>query len=255
MMVAIIAFGLVVVPAGQASARPATAPTPSVSVSLPAAPFIGELLAINFTFSNANDTGYGPYMDVFLPLSGADGTSSGGANDGISFISANYLGAPVTTNILNCPAGTSVTHPLTGLSVSCPAQPGGLFSPFVWQMVVITMPFGSFVPGQPDATVTINAQLSNRADLNTGLPIQVRSGFMFGADPLDNPGTDPVIQSSISSVTPVPSPDLIRLVKTYSGPEDETATGPNYPREYTVTATIAPGQTITSLQNPLHSAH
>ncbi len=245
-IVAVITLGMAVSPATQVVAKPAAAPTPSVSVSVPSAPFIGETLSISATFSNTVDTGYGPYMDLFLPLSGSDGTT-GGANDGISIISANYLGAPVTTNILNCPAGSSVTHPLTGLSVVCPAQPAGLFSPFVWQMVVITMPFGSFVPGQPDATVTISAQLSNLADLNVGLPIQVRSGFMFGADPLDNPLSDPVIQSSIATVTPVPSPNLITLVKTYNGPEDETATGPNYPREYTVTATIAPEQTVTNL--------
>ena len=245
--IAVIALGLVALPAQQAIARPAALPTPSVGVSItPAAPFIGNTIAINATFSNANDTGYGPYMDIFLPLSGADGTT-GGANDGISFLNANYLGATVTTNVLNCPAGSTVTHPLTGLSVNCPAQPAGLFNPFIWQMVVVTMPFGSFVPGQPDATATINAQLSNLADLNVGLPIQVRSGFMFGADPLDNPATDPVIQSGIVAVTPIPSPNLITLVKTYSGPEDETATGPNYPREYTVTATIAPGQIVTSL--------
>ena len=245
--IATIVLGLVALPAQQAIARPTAAPTPSVNVSItPAAPFIGNTIAINATFSNANDTGYGPYMDVFLPLSGKDGTT-GGANDGISFINANYLGATVTTNVLNCPAGSTVTHPLTGLTVNCPAQPAGLFNPFIWQMVVVTMPFGSFVPGQPDATATINAQLSNLADLNVGLPIQVRSGFMFGADPLDNPGSDPVIQSGIVAVTPVPSPNLITLVKTYSGPEDETATGPNYPREYTITATIAPGQTVSSL--------
>ena len=244
---ALIVFGLLAAPSQGVAARPAAAPTPAVNVSVPAAPLIGETITINATFSNTVDTGYGPYMDIFLPLSGADGTSNGGSNDGISFLSASYLSAPVTTNVLNCPAGGSVTHPLTGLSVTCPAQPGGLFSPFVWQMVVITMPFGSFVPGQPDATVTISAQLSGYADLDTGLPIQVRAGFMFGADPLDNPGSDPVIASPITPVSPVPSPKLVTLSKTYSGPEDETATGPNYPREYTVTASIAPGQTVTSL--------
>ncbi len=136
--VAAVALGLIAFPAKQAAAKPAVAPTPSVNVSVPAVAFIGDTLSISATFSNTNDTGYGPYMDIFLPLSGADGTSASGSNDGISFLDANYLGAPVTTNVLNCPAGTSVTHPLTGLSVTCPEQPAGLFSPFIWQMVVIT---------------------------------------------------------------------------------------------------------------------
>ena len=234
-------------PEDQVEARPLQAAVPTVTLSAPANPFIGDPITITADFSNGgSDTGFGPYIDLFLPLSGADGTT-GGSNDGISFNNATYLGASLTTNVLDCPAGTSVTHPLTGLLVTCPAQPAGLFSPFTWQMVVITMPFGSFVPSQPDATVTINAQLSNLADLGTPLPIQVRSGFMFGQDPLDNPGVDPDIQSGITTIAPVPSPNLITLVKTYNGPEDETATGPNYPREYTVTATIASGQTVTNL--------
>ncbi len=37
------------------------------------------------------------------------------------------------------------------------------------------------------------------------------------------------------------------LEKTYNGPEDETATGPNYPRRYTITATIAAGQSVENL--------
>ncbi|MCX8024588.1 MAG: hypothetical protein N3A60_05255, partial [Thermanaerothrix sp.] len=40
------------------------------------------------------------------------------------------------------------------------------------------------------------------------------------------------------------TPTLFILEKTYHGPEDETATGPNFPRRYTITATIAPGQTM-----------
>ncbi len=40
---------------------------------------------------------------------------------------------------------------------------------------------------------------------------------------------------------------MVTLQKTYNGPEDETATGPNYPRQYTITATIAEGQTVENL--------
>ena len=43
-------------------------------------------------------------------------------------------------------------------------------------------------------------------------------------------------------------PVVYRLTKTYSGPEDETATGPNFPRQYTVTADVARGSRLTQLQ-------
>ena len=31
------------------------------------------------------------------------------------------------------------------------------------------------------------------------------------------------------------------IAKAYSGPEDETATGPNFPRQYTITVDLAAG--------------
>lgn len=226
-------------------ARPRLAAVPAVTLTAPAQIFIGSNFTFQVAFDNTgSDTGYGPYLDVFLPRSGADGTTASQPEDGITFQSASYLGTSVTTQTLACPAGTNITHPLTNQTVACPAQPGGLFSPFVWQMVVITLPFGSFVPGQPAAEVTISASLSNYADLNVPLPIVAGGGFMFGQDPLNNPASDPPIAGSRVQTSPNPTAALITLTKTYQGPEDETATGPNYPRRYTVTAQIAAGQTL-----------
>ncbi len=226
-------------------ARPRLAAVPGVTLTAPGQIFIGSNFTFQVAFDNTgSDTGYGPYLDVFLPRSGADGTTASQPEDGITFQSASYLGTSVTTQTLACPAGTNITHPLTNQTVACPAQPGGLFSPFVWQMVVITLPFGSFVPGQPAAEVTISASLSNYADLNVPLPIVAGGGFMFGQDPLNNPASDPPIAGSRVQTSPNPTAALITLTKTYQGPEDETATGPNYPRRYTVTAQIAAGQTL-----------
>lgn len=221
------------------------APIPTVTLDLPAENFIGEDFSFTVTFDNTSsaDVGYGPFIDVVFPVTGADG------DDGIDFVSATYLGLPVTTVQLTFPApGGCVDHPYavdnTGSPVQVCGTPGD-------KLVVLQLPFGSFTNDQPPATVTINATLSNLADLSSPLTVTARAGFQFGADPLDNPTTDPSILSQIStdSSTWSPSaaltPTLIALTKTYSGPEDETATGPNYPRRYTVTADIATGQTIT----------
>ena len=43
------------------------------------------------------------------------------------------------------------------------------------------------------------------------------------------------------------TPAIWRLTKTYIGPEDETATGPNFPRQYRIDVDIATGQTVTSV--------
>ena len=230
--------------------RPLFAPTPTVLLSPPANPYIGEDFTIELIFNNSGETGYGPYIDLFLPLSGVDGLNptdppETDLNDGISFNSASFLGQPVSSQVISCPAGSSIIHPLTNESVTCPAQPAGLYDPFEWELVVMTLPFGSYVSDQPDAVIQVNVNLSNYADLGVALPIRAQSGFMFGADPLNNPSTDPAIVGT--SVQATTTPKLVTLVKTYNSLEDETATGPNYPRRYTITATIAAGQSVENL--------
>ncbi|MDO9084700.1 MAG: sortase [Anaerolineaceae bacterium] len=236
----------------QVQARPLFAPIPSLEIYSPSNPFIGEDFTVELRFNNSGDTGYGPYIDLFLPLSGADGLNevspgTPGPNDGISFNNATFLGQTVTSQVISCPAGESIVHPLTNLTVACPPQPANLYAPFEWQMIVMTLPFGSYVSDQPDAVIQVDVNLSNYADLGVGLPIYAQSGFMFGADPLNNPSIDPAIIGTVVLTTPIPTPKLVTLQKTYNGPENETATGPNYPRRYTITATIADGQTVENL--------
>ncbi|MCC6183179.1 MAG: DUF11 domain-containing protein [Microthrixaceae bacterium] len=225
--------------------RPAAAapPLPVVGLDLDTTPFIGEQVPIDLTFSNPTpaDTGYGPFTDLFLPTNGADGTSGGGPRDGVSFTSATYLGAtvPSTVTVLACDG--SDVHPLTGQPVTCPA---GFTAGDT--MTTLTLPFGSFTPTQPAATLSVLTQLSNFADLGHTLPIVARGGFRFGADPLANPLTDPPIFGAnvSSSVTP----SLITIAKQDNGPESETATGPNFGRLWNVAVDLAPGQTVTNLR-------
>jgi len=43
---------------------------------------------------------------------------------------------------------------------------------------------------------------------------------------------------------PSVTPDVFIVKKEYIGPEDETATGPNFPHKYKITLDVATGQTI-----------
>jgi uncharacterized repeat protein (TIGR01451 family)/fimbrial isopeptide formation D2 family protein len=92
--------------------------------------------------------------------------------------------------------------------------------------------------------VTVN--MSNWADIGMPLSVQARGGFQFGQDPLHNPIVDDPSITLTSWTERTVTPEIVTLSKSYNGPEDETATGPNYPRQYTVTATIAGGQTLTN---------
>ena len=229
------------------SAQPLYAPTPTVSLDVDSQVLIGEDFRFTVTFDNSStDIGYGPYIDLYLPQSGADDSSDGEKEDGITYTSVDYLGNDIRTWEYSCVEGGTITHPLTDLTVTCPAAPTGTQSPFTWQLLVIELPFGSFVNGQPEVVVDIDANLSDYADTDVALPILAQSGFRFGADALDNPSTDPpVIGAQVSaSVTPT----LLILKKDYNWRESETSTGPNYPRQYTISVDIPAGQTLTNLE-------
>ena len=232
------------------------AAVPLATLSVPASSFIGSNINFSVAFDNtsAADAGYGPFIDLIMPKNGADGATSS-PQDGLTFGGATYLGQTVVSTVLTFPSGTAptcVAHPYAVNTSGAPLQVCG--SPGD-QLVVLQLPFGSFTPTQPPAAISVSASLSNLADLGTPLPIKARAGFQFGNTPLNDYATDPSIVSAdganpnsatwtnVSNVTPT----LITLNKTYNGPEDETATGPNFPRQYTIKVDVADGQTVTNL--------
>ena len=75
---------------------------PHATVSgLDARPIIGTPLDLHRHLRQrvATQTGYGPFIDLILPATGADGAGAA-VDDGISFVSATYLGLPVTATVL-----------------------------------------------------------------------------------------------------------------------------------------------------------
>ena len=224
--------------------RQLLAADPFTTLSAPSSAMIGQTATLDIGFSNASptDTGYGPYVDLYLPTTGNDGAGIE-ADDGLSFVGATYLSQPVTSAVLTFDALGNIPHPLardaSGNPVVVHGTPGD-------QLVVLQLPFGSYTPGQPEARLRATVLVSNLADTDAGLTVQVGGGFRFGNDPLDNPTSDPaIIESPLHSTTLTPT--VYRLIKTYSGPENETATGPNFLHQYTVTADLADGAVVTQL--------
>lgn len=219
-------------------------PVPTVTATPPASPLIGEPLVFPVTFANTGSaTGFGPFVDLVLPATGADGAGAA-IDDGITFVSATYLGAPVTATVLVFDALGNATHPYARTAANVPVvvsggTPGD-------QLVVLQLPFGSFTTTQPTATLQVTTTLSTLADANVALNIRARGGFRYGADALDNPPADPSVLGAFTPNQPV-TPSILRLTKTYIGPEDETATGPNFPRQYRIDVDIPTGQTLTNV--------
>ena len=240
--------------------RPLAASPPSVGLGVPAQVPVGQNVNFSVTFDNADpaDPGYGPMLDVILDTTGADAGTGGGPFDGLgtSTISAAYLGIPFTTGganptmwIVTFSGLGQATHPLmrnsSGNYITVSGTPGDT-------LVVLRLPFGSFTPGQPPATVAMTVNMSTFADVGTPLSIQARGGYEFGYTPLDDWCCGDAGNLTLSSFVPTTvTPTLVALAKTYSGTENEAASGPNfrtfYPMQYTVTATIAPGQFLSSL--------
>ncbi|MEJ2011796.1 MAG: hypothetical protein P8X64_06160 [Anaerolineales bacterium] len=239
--------------------KPMPAPAASLSLNVPAQVPIGQDVTFTVEFDNTGaDPGYGPVIDLILDTTGADADTGGLPYDGLgtSSISASYLTVPFQTSgpnqnmwLIPFDSAGNATHPLmrdaSGSYITVSGTPGDT-------LVVLRLPFGSFAPDQPPAPVSVTANMSSYADLGSPLTIQARAGFEFGATPLDDWCCGDTGPSTLTGwTTRTVTPTLFTLSKTYSGPEDEAASGSNvrgyYPLQYTVTIGIAPGQSLASV--------
>ncbi len=225
--------------------------TPTVAAPVADDQFIGEDFSITLDFDNTasapGNVGYGPFVDLFLDATGIDGTGAA-VDDGVTFLSATYLGIPLTSTTLTFNSSGNANHPYAVQASGAAVVVNG--PSFGYEagdsLVVLQLPFGSFVPDQPVAKIVVNLRMSNQADLNGALNYSTRGGFQYGNDELKNPASDPSVLGAISNSSF--NPILMKLTKTYNGPESETATGPNFMRRYTINVDIANGQSLSSFR-------
>jgi LPXTG-site transpeptidase (sortase) family protein len=223
-------------------ALPLAADPPVVTLSGLGDAMIGSAISFTVTFDNndpENEPGYGPFIEFELPTVGVDG------NDGLTFVSASYLSSPIPAQDLfvsTFDAGGNAVHPLvrdvSGAYINVTGTAGD-------QLVVIRLPFGSFTKDQPPAPVRVTVQMSNLADLGMPLTVRARGGYQYGWSPLDDWCCDLIVPTLSGYASGSVNPTVMTLAKTYTGPGNtsaETATGPNFTRQYTVSVSIAPGQ-------------
>jgi len=219
---------------------------------------IGEEFSFNVMFDNTGtDAGYGPYIDLVFPSNGVDGVGGVGA-DGLSFVAATYLGNAL--NVIELVFGDdgggtgTIDHPSAIDGSDVPLQITGTTGD---RLFVVELPFGSVTENQPPVDVRITATVSPLADAGVPLKIQTRSGFRYGDSPtggvasiLSDAGsdvTDPDVPANSWNEQLAITPTLMTIEKNYVGPENETATGPNFERQYQIVVDIAEGQTISAL--------
>jgi fimbrial isopeptide formation D2 family protein/uncharacterized repeat protein (TIGR01451 family) len=233
-MLSVVLLSTLLLPFQPPRAAAEAVAVPQATLSVPSGIPLGESLTFSVSFANtaAGTIGYGPYIDLQLD-NGADG------DDGIIFTSASVLGIELlpAADPVDCGSGYFM-HPLTEQSTPCTEG---------FQVLVLRLPFNSVTAAQAAIEISVTAMLSSYADAGTALGVAALAGFFLGSDEQNNPTTDaPLVQATAatSSVTPI----LWRLYKAYDGQEDETATGPNFPRIYTLAVDIASGQKLAALR-------
>ncbi len=233
-------------------------PKPTVFFQgVPSDVLIGETFHFKVFFrADPAFTGFGPFLELYLAYQGADCTKQppvqGGPCDGLRFVQAEALFANGNVPLPSVPAGCPFVFPssppcMPACQGTCLPSPGDFFGvpppPLPgFQKVVLTLPFGSFVTGQPDVEIDVAVQVHAFADANFPLQILARGGFRFGdGNPPTLPSVGPFVNASVTS-------HVFTLHKSYLGPEDETATGPNFPRQYRIEVDVADGQAVSSLE-------
>ena len=223
---------LLLIPVGDASA----APVPAITIDAPNTALIGETFTIDATFQNTGDqTGYGPFIDIFLPSRGADG------DDGLTFVEAIILGGPAEARVLTFPDGGAdgdcVRHPYLREQVCGTAGN---------TLAIIELPLGSVVPGQRVTEIDISVLTSPLADIGVTFNLRARGGFRFGISPVDDPCCDEPFAGSEVNASVTPS--VLSVSKDNSAPEYEIATGPNGVHTWTLSVDIADGATLPDLR-------
>ncbi|MBS0538072.1 MAG: DUF4347 domain-containing protein, partial [Proteobacteria bacterium] len=204
-----------------AEARYATvldAPTATVDLQLPDSVLLGNTYTATLTFENGgNATGYGPFVELFVQ------TNTGtGATEASTLDSATFLGAPVTITQVTI-VDLDLAHPGTSLGATNPLLLDASGNPTVVTppagfkagdtMYVLSLPFGSFTVGQPKAEITLNFTNNSHSNLSSAhaLTMTAIGGYQYGADALNNPGTDPSIIDAAHQSTASANVNLINV--------------------------------------------
>ncbi|UPG95554.1 VCBS domain-containing protein [Luteibacter aegosomatissinici] len=229
------------------AAAPGAAPTVTLSEAATDA-LLGGNVTFTASFDNTSaQVGYAPYIDLFLPATGRDG------DDGLSFVSATYLGQAVKTYTLTFDASGNATHPLaldaTGKAVILHASDYGMRAGD--QVIVVQLPYADISPDLPAVDIQVTVHVSDLADtsFSDGSPdlvLRARGGFELGNDAANNPTVDPsLIEAQLHDLAVHPT--VVTLTQVLDVPDGKTVTGPNYERSFTLTATAAPGQSLSDV--------
>jgi len=185
--------------------------------------FPGSGSCFQATLTNTGATGYGPYLQVIMPAE-------------ISLDSASLFGGGVAVTVVGSfpPApGNQLTDPVTGNQVT--GNEGDV-------LYILHPPVGSVVTGGLPLDIEICYTIDPMATVNVPLGVQVIPVYEFGDTPTGDNG--PITGTAVNfNITPT----LVEFEKINNAPEGERPPGDDWPVTYTVTARVAPNNSIDNL--------
>jgi len=200
------------------------APIPTVTTSgIPAEHFVGEQFCFTASLTSGPDTGYGPYLQLFL-------------KPDYDLASATLFGSSVTSTLVGTfPSVT--TDPITGEPVSGPA--GSNF-------YTLQLPIGTVTNGGAPINTNICIDVYNNAtpDVLQTDAVQLTPVFQFGDSPT---GRTPITGSTVSEDN---TPTIINYRQVDETAESENPPGPLFTYDIDLIADIASDRTVSPIVFP-----
>ena len=204
----------------------------NMSFNNPADVFINESFNFQMVFKNLGDaTGFQPYIQLIAP-------------DELTHFTVSYYNrkiVPIKVGVFNESTYDNTTgyytlrDPFTKKEVHGPAN-----STFY----ILQYPLGSFTVDAPDAVLNITSGIGV-LEIGKLLNFTVTPVFRYGNSPIDDPVNYPPIYGE--TVTGWVNPVVVKIDKSSSLNEHETATGSNFPFSYFVNINIANGAKIENI--------
>ena len=203
-----------------------------MSFNNPADVFINESFNFQMVFKNLGDaTGFQPYIQLIAP-------------DELTHFTVSYSNrkiVPIKVGIFN----ESTYDNTTGLyTLRDPFTKKEVHGPANSTFYILQYPLGSFTVDAPDAVLNITSGIGV-LEIGKLLNFTVTPVFRYGNSPIDDPVNYPPIYGE--TVTGWVNPVVVKIDKSSSLNEHETATGSNFPFSYFVNINIANGAKIENI--------
>ena len=204
----------------------------NMSFNNPADVFINESFNFQMVFKNLGDaTGFQPYIQLIAP-------------DELTHFTVSYSNrkiVPIKVGVFN----ESTYDNTTGLyTLRDPFTKKEVHGPANSTFYILQYPLGSFTVDAPDAVLNITSGIGV-LKIGKLLNFTVTPVFRYGNSPIDDPVNYPPIYGE--TVTGWVNPVVVKIDKSSSLNEHETATGSNFPFSYSVNINIANGAKIENI--------